>query len=227
MGQVARVVPRIYAALEDHRLMVVEVAGKIVEQYISILIERGSTHSYIAPRVVEVCSLRKVKHSKSWSVQLATRTKRKVNEVVEKCPLVINGLSTCIDMNFIPLVSYDVLIGMDWLEAHIVKLDCYNKTFECMDEEGNPVVVRGIPKVISVRQISAMQLKKFCRKGCQLYASHVEETIENETPRLEDFHVLQEFRDVLPHDILGLPLNRDIDFTIELVPGVALVSKTP
>ena len=54
---------------------------------------------------------------------------------------------------------------MDWLEAHRVKIDYYNKTFECMDEEGNPVVVRGIPKVISVRQISAMQLKKFCRKG--------------------------------------------------------------
>ena len=55
---------------------------------------------------------------------------------------------------------------MDWLEYHKVKLDCYNKTFECMDEEGNLVVVRGIPKVISMRQISTMKLKKFYRKGC-------------------------------------------------------------
>ena len=47
--------------------------------------------------------------------------------------------------------SYDVLIGMDWLEAHRVKLDCYNNTFECMDEEGNPKLVRGIPKEIFVR----------------------------------------------------------------------------
>ena len=79
---------------------------------------------------------------------------------------------------------------MDWLESHRVKLDYYNKTFKCMDEEGNPLVVRGIPKVISVRQILAMQLKKFCRKGCQLYVAHILEAIENETPRLEDFHVL-------------------------------------
>ena len=62
-----------------------------------------------------------------------------------------HGLVTCIDMNVLPLRSYDVLIGMDWLEAHRVKLDYYNKTFECMDEEGNPVLVRGIPKVISAR----------------------------------------------------------------------------
>ena len=81
---------------------------------------------------------------------------------------------------------------MDWLEAHRVKLDYYNKIFECMNEEGNLVVVKGIPKVISVRQISAMQLKKFCRKGCQLYAAQILEEKRGETPRLEDYQVLQE-----------------------------------
>ena len=54
-------------------------------------------------------------------------------------------------LNVLPLGSYDILIGMDWLEVHRVKLDYYSKIFECMDEEGNPRVVRGIPKVISVR----------------------------------------------------------------------------
>ena len=66
MGQVARAVPIIYAALEDHQAdhksTVVEVSGKIVEQSISILIDPGSTHSYITPRVVEICAFKKVKH---------------------------------------------------------------------------------------------------------------------------------------------------------------------
>ena len=56
VGQLARVVPRIYAALEDrqadHLSTVVEVACKIVEQSISILIDPGSSHNYICPRVV-------------------------------------------------------------------------------------------------------------------------------------------------------------------------------
>ena len=77
---------------------------------------------------------KKDKHRKPWLVQLATETKRKVSEVVEKFLLVMNGLITCVDLNVLPLGSYDVLIGMDWLEAHRVNLDCYNKTFECMDE---------------------------------------------------------------------------------------------
>ena len=96
-----------------------------------------------------------------------------------------------------------------------------------MDEEGNPRVVRGIPKVISISEILAMQLKNFCRKGCQLYATHILETSGDETLRLEDYQVLQEFQDVFPNEIPRLPPQRDINFTIELVPGVEPVSKTP
>ena len=44
--------------------------------------------------------------------------------MVEKCPLVMNGLVTCVGMNVLPLGSYDVLIEMDWLEAHRVKINC-------------------------------------------------------------------------------------------------------
>ena len=59
-----------------------------------------------------------------------------------------------------------------------------------MNEEGNLVVVKGIPKVISVRQVSAIQLNKFCRKGFQLYVAQVLEEMRDETPRLEDYQVL-------------------------------------
>ena len=89
-----------------------------------------------------------------------------------KCPLVIDGLITYADLNVLPLVSYDVLIGMDWLEANRANLDCYNKTFECLDEEGNLKVVKGFPKVISGRKSLAMQLKNFCGNSCKVYATH-------------------------------------------------------
>ena len=86
------------------------------------MIDAGSTHSYITPRVVEICAFEKVKHRKSWLFQLAIGTKRKVSEVVEKCPLVMNGLITCVDLNVLPLGSYDILFGMDWLKAYRVFL---------------------------------------------------------------------------------------------------------
>ena len=96
----------------------VEVAGNIFEQSVSILIDRGSTHIYITPRVVDICVFKKVKHRKYWLIQLAIGTKRKVSEAVEKCPLVMDGMITCVDLNVLPLGAYDVFNGMDWLEAH-------------------------------------------------------------------------------------------------------------
>ena len=59
-----------------------------------------------------------------------------------------------------------------------------------------------------------MQLKNFYRKGFQLYATHILEPIGDETPRLEHYPVLQEFKDVFPDEIPRLPLQGDIDFTI-------------
>jgi hypothetical protein len=55
-----------------------------------------------------------------------------------------------------PLVSYDVLIGMDWLESDRVKLDCYNKFFYCIDEFGNSTIIKGILKEISIKHILAL-----------------------------------------------------------------------
>ena len=117
MGQVARTVPRIYASLEDRQedlqSIVVEFEGKIVEKFISVLIDPRSTHSYITPRIVDICAFKKLKHSKFWLVQLATRTNKKVSEVVEKCPLEMDEIFTYADLNNLPLGSYDILIGMD------------------------------------------------------------------------------------------------------------------
>jgi hypothetical protein len=147
--------------------------------------------------------------------------------VVERCPLEMNGLFTWENLNIFPLGSYDVLIGMDWLEAHQVKLDCYNKTFDCIDEDGNPRIVRGIPKEILLGIFHPCKLKKCFRKGCQLYATHILDSTEDKGPNLEDYLVLQDFSDVFPDEVPGLPPKRDIDFTIDLVPRATPMSKTP
>jgi hypothetical protein len=71
-----------------------------------------------------------------------------------------------------------------------------------------------------------MQLKKSYRKGWQLFATHMEEAPKDKVPNLEDHSVLKDFEDVFK-EILGLPTKRDIDFSINLMHGEALVSKIP
>jgi hypothetical protein len=124
----------------------------------------------------------------------------------------MNGLSTKVDVNIIPLGSYDFLIGMDWLGKHHVVLDCYNKTITCLDEEGWQGKIQGIPRVVAVRDISAMQLKKSIRKGCHMFVAHMEEETKDKVGSIEDHMVLRDFEDVFK-EIPGLPPKRDIDFS--------------
>ena len=64
--------PRIYAALDgreaDHQATMVEIKGKILNTSVSILIDRGACQSCVAPKIVDLCKLGKVKHDKTWLV---------------------------------------------------------------------------------------------------------------------------------------------------------------
>jgi hypothetical protein len=95
-----------------------------------------------------------------------------------------------------------------------------------LDEEGSLRKVQGIPRVVVIKEISTMQLKKYYRKGCQIFAAHMEEALKDKVPNLEDHAILEDFEDVFK-EVPGLPPKRDIDFSINLMPGVAPVSKTP
>ena len=100
--------------------------------------------------MVESLQLSRRKHRKSWLVQLATGAIRKVNEMVKSRLIDMNGLNTKAYLNILPLCSYDYLIGMDWLDQHHVVLDYHKKEFTFLDEEGNPRIVQGTPREVTI-----------------------------------------------------------------------------
>jgi hypothetical protein len=86
VNDVARSLPQIYVALDnrqyEHQASMVEKEGMVSKHPVSILIDPGSNLSYVAAQIIEKCKLQQDNHVKSWMVQLATRTKRKVIEVI-------------------------------------------------------------------------------------------------------------------------------------------------
>jgi hypothetical protein len=148
-------VPRIYASPDkkqvEYQSHMIEVEGMINKQTIAILIDLGAPHSYIDPKMVESLYFPRSKHGKYWMVQLATGAKRKDNEMVKSCLVDMNGLNTKSDLNILPLVSYDYLIGIDWLDQHHAILDYHNKVFTFLDEEGSLREVQGIPRAVTIR----------------------------------------------------------------------------
>ena len=95
----------------------------------------------------------------------------------------MSQFETQFKLNVLPLGSYDVLIGMDWLEKHQVILNCFHNFLTCLNNEGERITVTGIPRKKIVRQISSLQMKKVVRNGCKVFVVHI---INNEQIGKED-----------------------------------------
>ena len=120
----------------------------------------------------------------------------------------LDQFETVVKINVLPLGSYDLLISMDQLEPHRVILNCYDKTFTCINNDGKPISVKGIPRKTTIRKIYALQLKRAVRKGCKSYAVKIideESLIKTDKLKVEDIPVLREYVDVFPEEIPGLP----------------------
>ena len=73
--------------------------------------------------------------TKPWSPQLATREKRKVTEYIVDCEVKILEHVNRIHLNIFPLWSYDMIIGMDWLEKYKLIFNYFYKTFTYVVED--------------------------------------------------------------------------------------------
>jgi hypothetical protein len=93
----------------------IEVEDKIDNRPIAILIDCTFSQSYIDPNLVEIFKLNKFKHEKSWLVQVATRTKRRINELVNDFPINMKGINTKEDFNIISFKYYRCFTHMDWI----------------------------------------------------------------------------------------------------------------
>ena len=115
----------------------VEVECKISKQFVPILIDPLSNNSCITSNLFEIFHLKISKHIKSWLLQLGTRAKKKIIEIVKGCPLDIKGINTFVDMNISPLRSDDVPIEMVLLDT-------------------NQRIVKCVPRPISTRKVTTL-----------------------------------------------------------------------
>ena len=121
-----------------------------------------------------------------------------------------------IDLVCLPLHQIDVILGMNWLEYNGVSINCYNKTvrFPEVDDDGE------------VRFLSARQVGELVKDEAQIFAIFASLQSDKKVGGTE-LPVVCEFQDVFPEDVSDLPPEREIEFTIDLVPGTNPVSMAP
>ncbi|CAL2236962.1 unnamed protein product [Prunus armeniaca] len=121
-----------------------------------------------------------------------------------------------VDLIRLDIMDLDVILGMDWLAKHHASVDCFWKEVVFRSPRRLEVSFYEEHRVLPSYLISAMMARWLLRKGCSGYLAHVIDTQDNGL-RLEDILVVREFQDVFLEDLLGLPPEWEIEFTIELI----------
>ena len=74
--------------------------------------------------------------------------------------------------------------------------------------------------------ISAMQARRLMRKGCETFFVVIIDFKSGQVDE-EKIPMVREFPYVFPEELPGIPLEKEVDLSIEIVPGTALLSRAP
>ncbi|GJU23779.1 putative reverse transcriptase domain-containing protein [Tanacetum coccineum] len=202
-------------------------------RYASIVFDTGADRSFVSTAFSCQIDITPSTLDHYYDVKLADERIIGLNTILRGCTL--NLLNHPFNINLMPveLGSFDAIIGMDWLARYqaiivcaekIVRIPWGNETLIVHGDGSN----RGNKTRLNI--ISCTKTQKYLLKGCPIFLAHVTtKKVENksEEKRLEDVPIIRDFPDVFPEDLSGLPLARQVEFQIDLVPGAAPVARAP
>ena len=138
------------------------------------------------------------------------------------CELEISGTLLTVDLRIMDISKFDVILGMDWLIAYRIVIDCERRIVTAYMQDGTRMVFQGDKHDILPQTVYESRCQG------QLAGWLASLTLEDEErPDLDLPQVVCEYVDVFPDELPGLPPQRVVDFGIELHPGTSPISMTP
>jgi hypothetical protein len=169
----------------------------IINQNFSILIDPSAKKIFISSVALKRIKVKAVEQNKFRYVEVEFGAKQKVGGKVIDYSINLGYFLMKSNLYVMILGSYDIVLGMEWLELHDAILNCETKWLSLMDDVGQSRAIVGRNQGVSLRFISSLQLQKSMHKGCKLYAI-LELKKKGEVEGLENLPVVQEFADVFP-----------------------------
>ena len=89
-----------------------------------VLFDSDASHSFIVASYVRVLGLEVETLDEPLHVSSPLGTKARLNRICQGCELEISGILLMVDLQVIDMSEFEVILGMDWLTAHRVVIDC-------------------------------------------------------------------------------------------------------
>ncbi|GJU13258.1 putative reverse transcriptase domain-containing protein [Tanacetum coccineum] len=175
--------------------------------YASFLFDTGADRSFVSIAFSSQIDITPTALDHYYDVELADGRIIGLNTILRGCTLNFLNHPFNIDLMPVELGSFDAIIGMDWLAKYQAIIVCAEKIVR-IPWGNETLIVRG--DGIFLAHVTTKKVED-----------------KSEEKRLEDVPIIRDFPDVFPEDLLGLPLTRQVEFQIDLIPGAAPVARAP
>jgi hypothetical protein len=175
---------------------------------VEVLFDTGATHSFITASWAETHNLPIT--TMSTPIQIDSADGRiRADSICLNVSVEIRGIAFPANLIVMGTQGIDVIQGMNWLDKHQAVISCDKRIIKLMSPLGGEVVA----ELISHEP----------RKG----SCHQMAIDSKEPDSIEIIKVVSEFPDVFPKDLPGMPPERKVEFSIELLTGTAPFLKEP
>ena len=186
----------------------------------------GSMHSFVS------CAFAK-KHDKSpelldFELLVSTPISDTLmtNLVLKSFIIFTEGRDLLAYLVLLDMHDFDVILGMDWLASYHASVHCFEKEVVFRPPSESEFIFKASYLPLMPRVISCIQANCLLRKGCQGFLASIVD-LQSRDLEIRDIPIVREFSNGFPNDLPGLPLDREIEFSIDLLLGTTPISKAP
>ncbi|XP_028124252.1 uncharacterized protein LOC114321268 [Camellia sinensis] len=199
----------------------ISICGKLAHT----LIDSRSTHSFISMAFAETLNRPMETLNYILCVASPTRGSMLCSTIFVACEVFLRNATFYADLIPLDMRHFDVILGMDWLAKYDATIDCALKRVIFRPPGQEEFYFEGKWVVSPPYLTSAMKARKLINRGFQGYlCSVITEPMVDIT--LDNIPVVRDFLDVFPDELLGQFVDREIEFTIDVIPGTQPISKT-
>nr|GEZ12061.1 hypothetical protein [Tanacetum cinerariifolium] len=173
--------------------------------YASILFDTSADKSFVSTAFSSLIDIFPTPLDNHYDVELADGKIVGINTIIRGCTLNFLNHPFTIDLMHIELGSFDAIIVFHGAESYI-----------------------GRESRLTV--ISCSKVQEYRAKGCHVFLAQISATKEDdksEGKQAKDVPIIQDFPEVIPENLPGLPPARPVEFQIDLITGATPVARAP
>ncbi|XP_073129371.1 uncharacterized protein [Henckelia pumila] len=191
-----------------------------------VLIDTGASHSFISAHFVKRHKLPYISLDIVLSILTPTIQSALAKRLVLGCPLEFEGNVLTANLMVLAMEDFNCILEIDMLNIYRAYVDCYQRLVQFHSVGGDSWFFYGEGARPPIPLVSFLIACRALESGREGYLICVVD-LYTESVGIGCFTIVNEFPDVFPDEILGLPHVREVEFGIDMIPGTSPISRAP